>query len=89
MRRRVIFSIAAENEIGSFFEDYNNNFAKRVLIYRRIREFLSDFDFSKAYIMNSKKYIDIADICKIEYITRKNATEVLVINIYLNETLNF
>jgi len=84
MSRIVCFSRAAENVIGTFFENYNNDFAKRVLIYRRIREFLSDFDFSQAYLINGKKYVDIENICTIEFVLRKNATEILVVNIYLN-----
>jgi len=89
--KQVYLSSVAEETIGFFFEKYKgnkiNDLSQRALIYRRIREFLASFDISQAYIINGKKYVDIENICSVEFLMRNNATEILITNIYFNEEI--
>jgi hypothetical protein len=41
-----------------------------------------DAFFDDIYIKNGKKYIDIKEICTVEFLTKNNQTEVFVENIY-------
>ena len=87
--RCVYFGSIATEKLGRFFEDYKgnkiNDLSERALVYRRMREFLIAFDVSDSYIVNGKKYVDIADICTIEYVMRNESKEILVTDIFFNE----
>jgi hypothetical protein len=83
----VIFDPCVNDFLGMYFENYigydgHNDLYKRTLRIRRIREFLSSFDISETYIANGKRYVKIPDIAIIEYVARKNQTEILVENIF-------
>ena len=87
--KKVIISRIAEETIGRYFEEYNtclygSDLQKRAFNYSLMRITLSNIDalFDTIYIKNGKKYIDIEDICTVEFLTRKNQTEVFVENIY-------
>ncbi|MCL2417477.1 MAG: hypothetical protein FWD02_06040 [Bacteroidales bacterium] len=87
--RCVYFGSTATEKLGRFFENYRgnriNDLAKRALVYRRMREFLTAFDMSDSYMVNGKKYVDIEDICIVEYVMRNESKEILVTNIFFNE----
>jgi len=91
--RYVYFGNVAAETLGRFFENYKggkiNDLSKRALVYRRMREFLTTFDLSDSYVVDGKKYVDIEDICVIEYIMRNESKEILVTNIFFNEELRF
>jgi len=90
--RCVYFGRVAVETLGNFFENYKgnkiNDLSKRALIYRRMREFLVAFDLPDSYIVDGKKYVDIEDICAIEYVMRNESKDILITNIFFNEVLD-
>jgi hypothetical protein len=87
--KKVVFSDIAEDAIGRYFEDYRDyrygsDLQLRAFNYSRMRSALVHIDafFDDIYFKNGKKYIDIEDICIIEFLTKNNQTEVFVENIY-------
>jgi hypothetical protein len=91
MMKKVYFGTIAAEILGRYFENYKggrtNDLSGSALAYRRIREFLTAFDTSDTYIVDGKKYVEIENICIIEYVMRNNATEILVTDIVLNEKI--
>ncbi|MDR2907683.1 MAG: hypothetical protein LBU91_06825 [Bacteroidales bacterium] len=85
--KKVYFGTVAAEVLGQYFENYKggkiNDLSNRALNYSRIREFLTTFDTSETYILDGKKYVNIEDICVIEYVMRNNAKEILVTDIFL------
>jgi len=87
--RDVVLSEAARQVMDYYFESYqgsfyNNDMQKRALNYSKVIKHLAYIDlfFDDIYIKNGKKYIDIEDVCTVEFLTKNNQTEVLVENIY-------
>ena len=87
--KKVIISEIAEETIGRYFENYRiyqygNDLQTRAFNYSRMRSALTHIDvfFDDIYIKNGKKYIDIGDICTVEFFTKNNQSEILVENIF-------
>ncbi|MCL2326956.1 MAG: hypothetical protein FWC39_00430 [Bacteroidetes bacterium] len=83
----VHYSRIVDAIIGQYYENYigtpiENDLWIRVLFVRRIREYLSTFDISEAYFIKGKAFVDIEDICTIEFFMEDNQTEILIENIY-------
>jgi hypothetical protein len=66
---------------------FNNDMQKRAFNYSKVIRCLAYIDlfFDDIYIENDKKYIDIEDICTVEFSVESNLTEILIKNIYFNE----
>ena len=87
--KKVVVSKIAENAIGKYFEDYRiyqygNDLQTRAFNYSKMRSALSHIDafFDDVYTQNGKKYIDIENICTVEFLTKNNQSEILIKNIY-------
>ena len=86
---KVILSDTASETIGRYFENYcycqyGTDMNERALHYSLIRRVLSHIDifFDSVYIVDEKKYIDIEDVCTVEFSMEDNETEILIKNIY-------
>ena len=86
--RDVILSEAAQQIMDYYFESYqgsyyNNDMQKRAFNYSKVIKHLAYIDLflDDVYIKNHKEYIDIEDICTVEF-SMKNPTEILIKNIY-------
>ncbi len=85
----VYYSSVVDNIIEQYYEDYvgtafDNDLWIRVLNLRRIREYLSVFDTSETYTIDDKEYVDIEDICIVEF-SMKNESEILIKNLYFKD----
>jgi len=70
-----------ENYQGSF---YNNDMQKRAFYYSKVIKWLVYIDlfYEDIYAKNGKNYIDIEDICTVEFWAEENQSEILIKNIY-------
>jgi hypothetical protein len=87
--KRVIISDIAEDTIGRYFEDYQdgqygNDLQKRAFHYSLLRSALTHIDafFDDIETENNKNYINIKDICIVEFSAEDNQKERLIKNIY-------
>ncbi|MDR0872906.1 MAG: hypothetical protein LBN27_05480 [Prevotellaceae bacterium] len=86
--KKIGLSELAERILDNYFESYqgsyyNNDMQKRAFNYSRVISYLAHIDvfFDDIYIDNGKKYINIQDICTVEF-SIENNEEVLIKNIY-------
>ncbi|GHT46660.1 hypothetical protein FACS189440_05170 [Bacteroidia bacterium] len=87
----VHFSEAAKATIDHYFDNYignqnHNDMVQRAYHLSKIRVCLSHFLALDTYVAENRKFVDIDDICTVEYALEKNNTEVLIKNIYFNKT---
>jgi len=82
----VILSPEARRIMDIYFENYqgtqnNNDMSKRAFNYSRIIKFLSNFDahIDDCYISDNKNYLDIDNICRVEF--AKEYHNILIENI--------
>ncbi|MDR0874544.1 MAG: hypothetical protein LBN27_13950 [Prevotellaceae bacterium] len=87
--KKVIISDKASDDIGKYFENYRvyqyrTDMPERASHYSFLRNCLLHIDvfFDNIYTENGKKYIDIQDICTVEFSMENNEEEILVKNIY-------
>ena len=70
-----------ENYQGSY---YDNDMQKRAFNYSRVIKCLAYIDLflDDIYTKNDKKYIDIENICTVEFSLENNQSEILIKNIF-------
>jgi len=86
--REVILSDSAQWVMDYYFENYqgsyyNNDMQKRAFNYSKVIKCLAYIDLflDDVYTKNNREYIDIENICTVEF-SMKNQTEILIKNIY-------
>lgn len=87
---QIVLSLKACQTLDNYFENYigfqnRNDLNQRAHNYSRILKYLSQINIMETYVVNGKNFIDIDDICKIEYKIEDNNTEVVIKNIYFNQ----
>jgi len=90
--KKVIISDIAENTINNYFDNYRvlqygTDLPIRAYNYSRIRSALTHIDifFDDVYTENDKKYIEIENICTVEFYAEENQSEILIKNIYFRD----
>jgi len=85
--RTIHFSWIAEEVLGNYYENYRggvcNDLKDRVLHYRRSKEHLLSFDSTDVYEIDGRKFVQIENICFVEFVKRDSGNEIYVENIYL------
>ncbi|MDR2844128.1 MAG: hypothetical protein LBV57_05720 [Candidatus Symbiothrix sp.] len=82
----VHFSEKAQEIIANYFDNYietsrGNDMVKRAYHLSRIRACVSQLYAMDTYGIGNRNYIDIDDICRVEYALKNGGREVLVVDI--------
>jgi len=87
--KKIGLSETAKQVLDYYFESYqgsfyNNDMQKRAFNYSKVIKWLVYIDlfFDDIYTKNGKNYIDIEDICTVEFWAEENQSEILIKNIY-------
>jgi len=87
--KKIGLSETAKQVLDYYFESYqgsfyNNDMQKRAFNYSKVIKWLVYIDlfFDDIYTKNGKNYIDIEDICTVEFWAEENQSEILIENIY-------
>ena len=90
--RKVFLSKYAEHIMDNYFENYQqtgyySDMSKRAFNYSRILSCLAHIDayWTDTYSQNNKNFIDIDDICTIEFV--KNENIIMIENIFFNKKI--
>ena len=86
---QIVLSPKASQTMDNYFENYigsqnKNDMNQRAFHYSRILKCLSQMDSLESYVINGKNFVDIDDICRVEYRIENNNTEILIKDIYFN-----
>ena len=86
---QIVLSPKASQTMDNYFENYigsqnKNDMNQRSFHYSRILKCLSQMDSLESYVINGKNFVDIDDICRVEYRIENNNTEILIKDIYFN-----
>lgn len=87
---QVVLSPKASQTMDNYFENYigfqnRSDMNQRAYNYSRILKCLSQINIMETYVVNGKNFIDIDDICKVEYRIENNNVEVVIKDIYFNQ----
>ena len=87
---QIVLSPKAYQTMNNYFENYvgsqnKNDMNQRAYHYSRILKCLSQIDCLETYIVNEKNFVDIDDICRIEYKMENNNVEIVVKEIHFNK----
>ena len=89
--RQIVLSPKACQTMDNYFENYvgsqsRNDMNQRAYNYSRIiLKDLSQINIMETYIVGRKNFIDIEDICRVEYKIDSNDTEIVIKDIYFNQ----
>ena len=86
---QVVLSPKASQTMENYFENYvgsqnRNDITQRAYHYSRILKCLSQINCFDTYIVNEKNFVDIDDICRVEYKIENNNTEVVIKDVHFN-----
>jgi hypothetical protein len=86
----VRFSPFADNIIANYFNNYegtqnHNDMVQRAYHLSRIRVAMSHITALDSYQIDDKTFVDIDDICTVEYEFSENGTAVVILNIYFHK----
>ena len=87
---QFVLSPEASQTMNYYFENYtgsqsNNDMNQRAYKYSRILKCLSQINILDSYVVNGKNFVDIDDICRVEYEVSNNEEQVVIMNIYFNQ----
>jgi len=87
---QIVLSPKAEQTMNNYFENYvgsqnKNDMNQRAYNYSRILKYLSQINIMDTYVVEGRNFIDIDDICKVEYKIESNDTEILIKDIHFNQ----
>jgi len=79
--------------MDNYFENYvgsqnKNDMNQRAYNYSRILKCLSQINIMETYVVDGRNFIDIEDICKVEYRIESNNTEILIREIFFYQDGN-
>ena len=88
--RQIVLSPKASQTMDNYFENYvgsqnKNDMNQRAYNYSRILKSLFQINIMETYVVNGKNFIDIENICKVEYKIENNDTEIVIKDIYFNQ----
>ena len=86
---QIVLSPKAYQTMNNYFENFvgsqnKNDMNQRAYHYSRILKCLSQIDSLEAYIVNGKNFVDIDNICRVEFEIANNNTEIVVMDIQFN-----
>ncbi len=86
---QIVLSPKSSQTINNYFENYigtqnNNDIHRRAYHYSRILKCLSQINILDTYIVENRNFVDIDDICRVEYKMESNDMEVVIKNIHFN-----
>ena len=86
---QIVLSPKASQIMDSYFEHYigsqnKNDMNQRAYHYSRILKCLSQINLSDTYVVNNKNFVDIDNICRIEYEISNNDCQVVIMDIHFN-----
>ncbi len=86
---QIVLSPKASQTMDNYFENYigtqnKNDMNQRAHHYSRILKCLSQINHMDTYIVNEKNFVDIDDICRLEFEITNNDTQIVVMEIYFN-----
>ena len=86
---RIVLSPKTCQTMNNYFEDYvgsqnKNDMNQRAYHYSRILKCLSQIDSLETYVVHGKNFVDIDDICRVEFEIANNNTEIVVMDIQFN-----
>jgi len=87
---QIVLSPKASQTMDNYFENYvgsqnRNDMNQRAYNYSRILKCLSQINIMETYVVDGRNFVDIEDICKVEYKIESNNTEIVIKNIYFNQ----
>jgi len=87
---QIVLSPKASQTMDNYFENYvgsqnRNDMNQRAYNYSRILKCLSQINIMKTYVVDGRNFVDIEDICKVEYKIESNNTEIVIKNMYFNQ----
>jgi len=82
--KNVKFDPTAAEVVWLYFENYQNDMQQRAYHISRVRSCLAYIEayFENVYVLNGKNFIDIDNICRVEFSVENNYSEIIVKNIY-------
>jgi len=86
---QIVLSPKANQTLDTYFENYvgyqsKNDMNKRAYNYSRILKCLSQINIMETYVIDGSNFVDVDDICKVEYKIERNDKEIVIKNIYFN-----
>ena len=87
---QIVLSPKASQTMDSYFENYvgtqsRNDMNQRAYNYSRILKCLSHINIMETYVVDGRNFIDIEDICKVEYRIESNNTEIVIKDVYFSQ----
>ena len=86
---QIVLSSKASQAMNNYFENYvgsqnKNDMNQRAYHYSRILKSLSQINTLDAYIVIGKNFVDIDDICRVEFEIANDDTQIVIMEIYFN-----
>ena len=86
---QIVLSLKASQTMDDYFENYRgfqskNDMNQRAYHYSRILKCLSQINSLDTYVVNEKNFVDIDDICRIEFEIANNDTQIVIMEIRFN-----
>ena len=83
---QIVLSPEASQTMDYYFENYigyqsNNDMNQRAYNYSRILKCLSQINTLDSYVVNGKNFVDVDNICRVEYEISNNAEQIVIMNI--------
>ena len=82
--KNVTFDPPAAESVWTYFDNYQRDMPQRAFHISRIRSCLAYIEayFEDVYTFDGKNFIDIDNICRVEFSIESNYSGIIVKNIY-------